>query len=1468
MSLLKRLLLLCAALQSFTAAASEEITEDDFIDLIYAVRLGDAEGVIAGLEKGIPVDQIDGDRRTLMWHAISAKQPEIVELLADQGYDWEKGSDGSHLLDEDFGAALQSDLETLQAYIRGSSEQLKGYIANNRFWSPWAVYISRAEPELLEYCAEIGLLPQIRSMYAVNLEQAIIEHNHEMVNFLLQKNWGAIHPSAVTIAVYYDNQKALKKLIERGFSLDLDVAKGAFLSRHRFDLGRPLVSAVMTHNLPMVERLLEAGVDPKADNDAAILWADALGNKAIYDRLLAAGSKRPEPYEFLRLEPFRQLAGSAGEAEAHNPDSYSRELGTLLNAFRPSVQRSETQAEDSSLRVAIIQQSAGLEESTALLEARLSEETAIDLVDRRQLQKLVDERLLESRLSTGSTNRIGSLVGADALLYLRSLGNHYEVRVVSTSTGLILSTHYYTGGGDFNAWIDEVAAYGILGNLHRFQIDPEEATLISIPRIGTTGSSGLARVADQLTLALGYRLGGEPGVFLLDRHELQRLQLEQGLTQEAAEFYRSAWIVDGSLEPGNESGEWVLRLRLQRGTGKEEERTTLVGDSSDPGSLIDAAAAAILEKSLTPMDPDAADIEGQIFLQRGLEASRAGLHTYALASLRTAYALGVRSSRIRQAIIQSGTDILQQIREIQDQSEVPGRMEFLAWPPLSLSRFAYDAEVERLIDIAHMLLDQIEDYIQSNRTNIQDDIGELNSINLIFYIANSVLELLTPLSDRDKHGHQIESLRARLNSLTNEAIQWAGEIDLPILRGELLTMRYRSIPYWTDDEAEAIRERKKILEQIHRPEMENISYAFFNTLQYIYENEDGWRVSAYAENFWHRSLNEMRESQFANVRLLANHIAMPVNRLAIDKRNPEEQMEQWRSLMEGLEAEQRLREYIGDFGYFTTSRPTPSLAIPGLLEFSVLSYDTFNRLQPPRDVTFSLPDEILPEGEPGIRFDDKRFLLPEIATDAEGLKRDEAIMGSRLQRLADHWQKIQSVQGTQPRRRPPHELVPESHARALSQDTMISLREQAEEIRTEMRETIADTTLSDQLESSLLSMGVPTGWGPSLFNSLFEEVERREMDSSIVEVELSVHPYIRDADFFIPALEFPEAIDNPRHYHAQATYFGNYDQSLWVVLNSGDLLQFDASGKFQQLLRPPPELKGKFVKKMVVSPERIVAEVISSKLTWYAIYDRIEKSWEVLKFEGVPQYGNAPALMGDHLVFSLIKNQDQTVDQGEAGMSVSGSRYEVVKHYNLASGEERVLVDTRRVPPVSPLDQRGGDPHMPVIRSLENDEFLIGLRQIINLNTGEWRRANREEIQTARENRGGERHGSFSFEGVTYLKPRYDKSSGQYLIRAYRTPPEILAEQQRLRSNFTEEHQFEIPFPYYPESMEPLPDEWENLNRWIRSPDPSREGVKVSENGAVLFYSPLGFTIYTAEEMEAIMEHAWDHHFPLVEPSE
>jgi len=1444
--------------------SAAEITEDDFIDLIYAIHLGDADGVITGLDKGIPVDQIDGDRRTLMWHAITADQPQMIPLLLEQGYEWRQQLP---ILSETVGyyyfeLALRSSEETLQAFLS----------ANGRIHGR-SRHLARARPELLQYSVERGIIPGIERQFTEILEWAITHHNHKMVEFLLQQDWGPINPSVVTVAAYYGNEKAIDALIEKGISLESPGRRHQFFSRVRgFNFGRPLVSAVMAHNLPILERLLEAGADPTAE-DNAILWADALGNKAIYDRLIAAGAKRPEPYEFLRHPRFRPLADSSEETEGTDRDSYSWELSAILNTSRSSVQRPESEGQDSSLRIGIIQQSEGLEGLSALLETRLSEEAGIDLVDRSQLRTLVDERLLQSGFSTATANRIGSLMGADALLYLRTVGNNHEARVVSTSTGLILSTHYTASRGDLNAWIDEVAADGILGNLHRLHLDPGEAILLSIPRIGTTGSDGFEGFAEQLGLALAYRLGSEPGVFLLDRHELQRLHLEQGLTQEASDFFRSAWIVDGFLDQGANASQLTLSLRLQRGTGGKEERTTIEGSSSDPRPLIEAVAETILERSLTAPTAGTAEAEGRIFLQRGLEANRAGLYTYALASLRTASALGVRNPQLREASVQAGIRSLMDIRNTQGQAQNLHQLEFLTWPSFSLSRFAYDSEVERLIDIAHLLLDQTQDYLQQNRSNIRSDISELNLIPLIFYNANFVLELLTPLSDRDHHGHRIASLRARLNSLSSEAIQWAGEVDLPLLQGELLIMRFRSIPYWTDDEAQTIRLKEEVLEQIHQPELKAFIYPFFNALQGVYEAHAPRQRSAYALTFWHRYLDKMRQSEFPNVRLLAHSLAISRGSLPLNWQEPVDQMEQWRSLMEAWETDQRQREQFGDFGYFTPNLHHGSMTLRANARdsFNIRLHDAMSRFQTPQDATFSVPRQILPEGRPGLQFDSTRHLLPEFALDEGGLERDEAVIRSRLQRLADHWPKIQPLQGVHSLRRPPHELVPESHLRAFSSTTLTSLSDQAEQIHAEIRNAVSDTTLLNQLYNPLFNTE-PTGvWGRSLLVSLFQEIERRESVPEVAEVETSLHPFISDTTFFIPTREFPEAISDQWRFRGEVRYFGNYDQSLWVGMDYLGVLQFDANGKFEQLLQFPTEVAHANLHSVVASPERVVAVLHRSgggrgpDQAWFAIYNRGGKTWEVLEYEGRPL--REPGTAGNHLLLSLQKDQAWTAGRGGSTGTVADSGYRIIKHRDLATGDEQVLVDTRRVPPVSPLDQQGSDPFMPQINHLENDEFLVGRRHIIHLQTGDWRRANRGEIDAglSRQSDEGNLPNVFFFRGVSYQPPMYRQNPGLYVISTSRTPPEVVSEQQRIRPDFTGSHQLEVPFPYRPESMEPLPEEWTALNQWIRSPDPSQVRFLFSRSGAILLISPIGLAIYPPEQVEAIMEHAWDQAFPLAE---
>ncbi|MBC2602983.1 hypothetical protein [Puniceicoccus vermicola] len=1475
---LLRLVALCAALQSLSVEASSEITEDDFIDLIYAIRLGNAEGVIAGLDKGIPVGQIDGDYHTLMWHAISAEQPEIMELLADRGYDWSSRSDGRSPVTEDFGAALQSNLETLQLYVREGSEAVEEILGYRQRGSDWPEQISRADPELLEYCVEIGLLPQSQRMYAEVLEHAIINHNNEMVDFLLRRNWARIHPSIVSVAVYYDNEIALEKLIEKGLSLDQGMHEGVSLRGVRFELGSPLVSAVMAHNLSMVERFLEAGVDPGANDNAAILWADALGNKAIYDRLLAAGAEEPEPFAFFDYEPFTYLLSASNENRPVKRENYSWELGSILNSLQSENDDSVLQPDGRPIKVGIIQLSEGLDDPALLLEATLSKTPDITLVDRSQLRVLMGERSLRAEFASEVASELGALTGADAILYLRKIEATIEARIVSTATGLILATYFYTGESDFDSWTKEVVEKGVRNNEARLRVTGEDALLVSIPRIGTNGSSGLESLADQLAVLLGYRLGKEPNIFLLDRNELQRLTLEQGLAQKTSEFFRSAWVIDGFMDRAEDPEQLILEIRLQRGLGREEERIVLEADIENPQPMVEAIVEALLDRDITSLDSDETDTEGRLFFERGLEAHRAGLFGYALASFRTASALGYEKKDLWDATIRSCIRSLMEVRNqlvtINNLEIDLSYLEYLTWPAYSLSGFAYDSEVEDLIDIANLLLDQVEVCLRRNQATKKGDINDLSYLPYAFYNANSVLELLSPLSNRNHHGQQISALRNRLDSLSETAIDWAGKKDLRLLQGELLIMRFASIPYWTDDEAEAMREMDQVFDRIHEPELEAFLYPFFNELESAYGMFIPVARASYAMTFWSRYLKRMQQSEYPHVHLLVNYLNRSNRNIKRHQQSnsPQSLMEQWRRLNEAVETDFRKREFAGDFVNFSLIRPSHDpleLGGAGRKFFNIGWHLSADRFLPPRETMFRMPQEIHPTGQrSALTFKSVHNLLPEFALDQEGIQRDEIVINSRLQRLAQYWQNLYPAIEAGRSRFRPHELVPASHLRIYPLATLEGWRDKTARIYNEILNEITDESERKLFYSPLL---LTDNSSP-----IHEEIRRRESISERESLKQPTLQGIKATDSFVTAKELSDYIDDPRGFSSFVVFFAFRDGSYWINLYRFGVLQLNPKGHLENFFKFPDQFSIMGATEFLhITPDYVIASFDHSDFgrskdtSWHAILNRNHGTWSVLEHEGLVI---DTGLEKNYLVFSIHKDREWVTGGGGGWSPVNHSGYRVIVQHDLITGDEEVLVDTRRVPPISPLDQEEQF-DLTRIDPLKGDEFLIAKKQIIDLKTGKWRRANREEIKHANADPLKRNHYSFEleFRGMIYAIPHFPRfqDDDDYLDFHARTPSNsVVQEHQPLRPDFTAQHQLKIPFFYEPETREIFPEQWKAINKWIERPILSKLGFHVSNNGAILASSPVGFTIYTPEEVEAIMEHAWDFYFPLAETPE
>jgi hypothetical protein len=244
----------------------------------------------------------------------------------------------------------------------------------------------------------------------------------------------------------------------------------------------------------------------------------------------------------------------------------------------------------------------------AALEARLSADKGVRLLERAQIDKVLAE---QRRSITGLTERddiisTGRLLRADAFVLLsvengrgqtgQAKGNLVRVRVAETAHGLRLWEGYEAlETSRLDAAADRIAEKirAVVGKI----IQPGGSLLpvgiVDIHRVQLPQRyEPLARVLPGL---LSARLGKEPRVIMLERESLGTLLREKQLAEgpEVA-FWSSAVLIDGYLQPGAHQN-IDMSLRLRRTGGEELSSFQVRVDPNGLVRTVDEAATQVLK---------------------------------------------------------------------------------------------------------------------------------------------------------------------------------------------------------------------------------------------------------------------------------------------------------------------------------------------------------------------------------------------------------------------------------------------------------------------------------------------------------------------------------------------------------------------------------------------------------------------------------------------------------------------------------------------------------------------------------------------------------------------------------------------------------------------------------------------------------------------------------------------------------
>lgn len=174
--------------------------------------------------------------------------------------------------------------------------------------------------------------------------------------------------------------------------------------------------------------------------------------------------------------------------------------GLLIGCWFNSVDAADKP--DRPTRIAVLTE-ASLASWADLIEVGLADKPGLELLDRRLIQRVLDEQKLSLTQATSAQSvRVGKLLGADGLIILRKEqgidGETALVRMVAVGTGLVLAEPSYPLTGKN---VSPLEAAGditerLLTAQPKLRIKLDEAVLVSVAGLFSAEDRGRARLVD------------------------------------------------------------------------------------------------------------------------------------------------------------------------------------------------------------------------------------------------------------------------------------------------------------------------------------------------------------------------------------------------------------------------------------------------------------------------------------------------------------------------------------------------------------------------------------------------------------------------------------------------------------------------------------------------------------------------------------------------------------------------------------------------------------------------------------------------------------------------------------------------------------------------------------------------------------------------------------------------------------
>ena len=299
----------------------------------------------------------------------------------------------------------------------------------------------------------------------------------------------------------------------------------------------------------------------------------------------------------------------------------------------------------------IADKSSSLDKSplVSLLEVELSQKEGIQLLERAEIDKILEEQRLSAAglQDRNSIMKIGQLLRADAFIMLslesqiQDANDLIRVRFAETAHGLRLMDYFEQSDSENPHESVENIVQELESVLKKISQPDEKLIPIGIVDIHRVELGEQYKMLERtLPTMLSVRLSLEPQIIILEREDLKALLDEKLMTQgDDTEFWNSAILIDGYLQPHNVQLE--MKLELKQADGSEIMSCTVSVEPNEPTIAIDKAAIEIIQKlqdtpSLEKWNPE---LEAEQFFLQGKMLTAHSRYEEALPLYETAHAL-------------------------------------------------------------------------------------------------------------------------------------------------------------------------------------------------------------------------------------------------------------------------------------------------------------------------------------------------------------------------------------------------------------------------------------------------------------------------------------------------------------------------------------------------------------------------------------------------------------------------------------------------------------------------------------------------------------------------------------------------------------------------------------------------------------------------------------------------------------